>query len=245
MRPGTWLGRAGRPVHAMRARFLEPADLPALMALERTKWDAQQAASEAALLQRIEAFPRFSAGAFCPRTGRALASVFLCPIDPGIFKAPTTWSATMAAAMRDAARHASAHSLFGISLSSNHAQAVTAILAFLYPHLLKGGWRDIFLGSPIPGYRRAASKDPGLPVWRYVQARSGRGLPIDPQLRYYFGKGFSEIVSIHPGYFPHADSLDHGVILRGAIPFATTGPLVRLAPFPLVQRLSMAAVRGV
>jgi hypothetical protein len=43
---------------------------------------------------------------------------------------------------------------------------------------------------------------------------------------------------VRPGYFPHEDSLDHGVVLRGRIPLARLWPLWQRLPLPLLQRMS-------
>jgi hypothetical protein len=72
-------------------------------------------------------------------------------------------------------------------------------------------------------------KNPAARVDDYVHRRRS-GLPLDPQLRYYHRRGFRRIVAVHQGYFPHADSLDHGVLLRGTIPGSQLGPLWRLIP---------------
>jgi hypothetical protein len=70
-----------------------------------------------------------------------------------------------------------------------------------------------------------------------VQARR-QGLPLDPQLRYYHRRGFTRIVAVKPGYFPHARSLDHGVLLRGSVPLASLGPLWRSLPLTATERIT-------
>lgn len=223
-------------------RFLKPDDVPALLKLEQSKWEPEQAADGAVLLKRIQAFPKLSIGAFCSRTGTVLASVFMCPVSAAMFSAPTRWET---AASVDGLRFAEpdGRSLFGISLSSNDPAAVKAIFQFFHPHALKAGWRDVYLGSPIPGLRKARRNNPGLRVWEYVHSKRklhGKE-PMDPQLRYYFQKGFTQIVSIHENYFPHAESLDHGVILRGVIPLSRPRPLWKVMPFFLIESLSTVA----
>ncbi|RJG04687.1 hypothetical protein D3870_00420 [Noviherbaspirillum cavernae] len=217
-------------------RHLTPEDVPALLALEQSKWEPHQAADRGSLLQRIRTYPTLCIGAFCPHSGAALASLFLRPIDPAVFTAPTQWqdSANMAAPFSDATRH---RSLFGISLSSNDANAVAEIFRFFYPRALKAGWKDIYLGSPIPGFRKARTLSPELSVWQYAHAkRKFHGKePLDPQLRYYFRKGFRQIVSIQKNYFPHEESLDYGVILRGIIPLSQPRRLWRITPLFVLE----------
>ncbi len=234
----------------LQVRLLCPADVPALVALEQSKWEPHQAASAEQMLERIQAHPDLCIGAFCPRSGQALASLFMRPVDPAMFTAPTGWA--VAADVRAGGSGAGAgartgpeRSLFGISLSSNHAAAVQAIFAFFYPRALRAGWRDVYLGSPIPGFARARAADPRLRVWQYVHARRRPHdrLPLDAQLRYYFSKGFTQIVSIQERYFPHAESLDHGVILRGVIPLSGARWLWRTAPFAILESLSPWAMR--
>jgi hypothetical protein len=223
----------------LQTRFLEPKDLPALMALEHSKWEPHQAASDTVILARIQAYPDLCIGTFCSRTGKALASLFMRPVSPAMFTAPTKWEI---AADVHAANIAHGHrrSLFGISLSSNHAQAVKEIFKFFYPHALKAGWHDVYLGSPIPGFGKARKKDPDLSVWQYVHAKRKfrANVPLDPQLRYYFKKGFRDIVSIQENYFPHAESMDYGVILRNVIPLSRPRPLWRITPFFILESFS-------
>ncbi len=228
----------------LHTRFLEPADIPVLLELERSKWEPNQAADDETLLQRILAHPKLCMGSFCPRSGRALASLFLCPVVPAMFTAPTRWERAAMVETFDRVESTDSRSLFGISLSSNNAKAVKALFKFLYPHVLKEGWRDIYLGSPIPGFRQALAENPDLTVWRYVHAnkRSGRGVPLDPQLRYYFKKGFKHIVSIQENYFPHEASMNYGVILRLPIPLSKPRSLWKIMPFFILESISTLVV---
>lgn len=230
---------------APHARFLEPKDIPALLDLERSKWESHQAASADALRQRISTHPELCVGAFCSASGKALASLFLRPANAAMFTAPIQWKDTANPVARHTAFFSPTRSLFGISLSSVDASAVDAIFEFIYPRLLRGGWRDVYLGSPIPGYRKALVRRPGLSVWEYVHAKRSlrRAEPLDPQLCYYYRKGFRQIVSIQRDYFPHDESLDYGVILRGVIPLAHTTALWRAMPRPVLTGLSKILFR--
>jgi hypothetical protein len=66
--------------------------------------------------------------------------------------------------------------------------------------------------------------NPEKPAEAYVFATRG-GLPRDPQLRYYWGKGFKRIVACEPNYFPHEASLDYGAVIRGRIPLFALAPV--------------------
>ena len=224
---------------APEARFLEPEDIPELLALERAKWNALQAASAVALAERIAAHPGLCVGAFCRETGAVLASLFMQPVAPDFWRHSTSWQDCISQPAPGTTA-----SLFGISLSSREPAAVDALMAFFWPYALKGGWREIFLGSPIPGLRDWLIRHPGTDrrVADYVHMRRGR-LPLDPQLRYYHARGFRHIVCIKPGYFPHAPSLDHGVILRGAVPLSLLYPMWRALPLAQVQRVTRRCER--
>jgi len=213
-------------------RFLDLLDLPALLELEHDKWDDEQAASHAELSRRILANPGLSVGAFCPQTGRMLASLFLRQVVADFWQHAENWRdcTELPSPIRTA-------SLFGISLSSRDPAAVDAILEFFWPHALKGGWRHIYLGSPVPGLRDWLGRQPAGRVEDYVALKRG-GLPLDPQLRYYHSRGFKEIVCVKPGYFPHERSLDHGVILRGTIPLSALVPVWRALPLASTRRLT-------
>lgn len=219
--------------------FLQPGDLPALLALERRQWTARQAADAAMLRHRIEAHPDLCVGAFCADTGEALASLFMKPTTRETIKRARCWEdcARLGEPQQQQQRRSRTRSLFGISLTSVDGQAAWSLIRFFWPHALKQGWREIYLGSPMPGLRRAREMEQQLAAEHYARARRG-GLPLDPQLRYYHRKGFKEIVAVRPGYFPHEDSLDHGAVLRGRVPLATLWPLWRRLPLPLLQRFS-------
>jgi len=231
-------------MNKLETRFLSSNDIPALMALECEKWDAGQAASSAMLLARMQAHPELCIGVFCPLTGRALASLFMRPVCPAMFTARTNWAASSGLHKEDTPLEPT-RSLFGISLSSNNAEAVREIFKFFYPRALKTGWHDIYLGSPIPGFRKALRKRPNLQVWKYSHAKrqSGSDEPLDPQLRYYFKRGFKHIISVQDDYFPHAESLNHGVILRGVIPLSGPRMLWRAMPLVILQSLSAILFR--
>jgi hypothetical protein len=213
-------------------RSLAIADLAALMDLEREKWNDEQAATLDELRRRIAAHPDLALGAFCPLTGRVLASLFMRPVAPDFWRHANSWAACLEqpVPIRTPA-------LFGISLSSRDVAGVDALLRYFWPRALKGGWRHIYLGSPIPGFHQWHMRHPGKGADAYArQVRSG--LPADPQLRYYHSRGFKEIVCVKTGYFPHERSLDHGVILRGAIPLSALLPMWRALPLESTQRVT-------
>lgn len=213
-------------------RFLDVLDLPALLDLEREKWDDTQAASRAELASRIAAYPGLSVGAFCPRTGRMLASLFMRPVHADFWRQAAAWKECV-----DSPLPERTHSLFGISLSSRDASGVEGLLEFFWPHALRNGWRHIYLGSPIPGLRDWRRRHPQGEVEDYVKRRRG-GVPVDAQLRYYCSRGFREIVCVKPDYFPHKRSLDHGVILRGTVPLSLLLPVWRVLPLESTRRVT-------
>jgi hypothetical protein len=204
------------------ARPLSLRDVPALRALECDKWGEPSAATCDDLVRRIEAFPELSIGAFCERTDRLVASLFMKPALPDFWQHAGNWRDGVEGATPSRTR-----SLFGISLSSRDAAGVDAILGFFWPRALAQGWRHIYLGSPIPGWSGWRRRHPRCSVADYVARTTARGLPLDPQLRYYHGRGFTKVVCVKPGYFPHARSHDHGVILRGTVPLSALSPLWR------------------
>lgn len=219
---------------ALQTRFLTPQDIRTLLRLETRQWGPEQAADEQTLLQRIHLQPDLCVGSFCGHTGEAVSSLFMRPIRRAELAQLKDWTdgANLSTAGFDPTR-----SLFGISLTSVEPEGAAGMVRFFWPHALKHGWRDIYLGSPIPGLQEALRRDPRLTVKHYVFGRK-RGLPRDPQLRYYHRKGFRDIVAIKPGYFPHEPSLDHGVLLRGAVPLAWLWPVWRMLPLPWLRSMS-------
>lgn len=218
-------------------RHLGLQDVDALLSLEQEKWATGQAASAQELTKRIETYPQLSIGAFCPRTGTLLASLFLKPAPIDLPRREMSWKECVESPVP---RHSTA--LFGISLSSRALAGVDAILTFFWPIALAGGWRHVYLGSPIPGLRVWLDRNPGKQVAEYVQLRRN-GAPRDPQLCYYHEHGFRTVVRITRDYFPHHGSLDYGVILRGTIPLSTLSPLWRLLPSFVVSAFATCLVR--
>jgi hypothetical protein len=204
------------------------------MELEREKWNDVQAASADDLCARIDAFPDLAIGAFCTRSGRLLASLFMRPVADDFYRHVQTWDDCLHAPLPSASS-----TLFGISLSSRNCDGVTALLNFFWPLALKCGWRHIYLGSPVPGLREWREANPDRSVDDYVRA-TRRGMPLDPQLRYYRSRGFTKVVCAKPNYFPHERSLDYGAILRGTVPLSALAPLWAALPEPCVRRVTRA-----
>ncbi|MET8080992.1 hypothetical protein [Streptomyces sp. NPDC005303] len=219
-----------RPIET---RFLKQDDIDALLTLEQTKWDRDQAADASDLTARIQAYPQLSIGAFDTSSGAAMTSLFMKPISVAQLRSAPDW---VGCARVEESDEEPGNSLFGISLSSVDAESVTAVFEFFWPYALKHGWRDIYLGSPMPGLRAWKQINPDLPADVYMHEMH-HGLPRDPQLRYYYNKGFREIVACKPDYFPHPASLDYGAVIRGHIPLSAGNPLWRHVPLPWLKRM--------
>ena len=225
-------------------RFLRTDDIPALLALERRQWTAEQAAGEEDFRARIEAHPELCGGAFCTRTGELLGSVFAKPTQDAEWTDPGSWeqSARLEGQSGTNLSRQRTRCIFGISLTSIDPGAAIQLLAFYYLYLLKRGYREIFLGSPMPGLKRHLERHPGACVEAYARATRS-GLPVDPQLRYYHGKGWREIVAVRQNYFPHEASCDYGAILKARVPFRRLAVLFRLVPVPVLRMISSLAPR--
>jgi hypothetical protein len=220
---------------SLTTRFLSIVDLPALLRLEGRQWNDQQAADADSMRRRIEAHPELCVGTFCQRTGEALASLFMKPVRPESIERARNWHEC--ARLDDSAHAIGTRSLFGISLTSVDGAAAWALIRFFWPHALRAGWREIYLGSPLPGLARALRERPALEPAHYASQTRG-GMPRDPQLRYYHRRGFKQLVAVRPDYFPHAQSLDHGAVLRGVIPLSNLWPLWRRMPLSTLRAMS-------
>ena len=217
-------------------RFLTVDDIPALQRLEALQWDSYQAATDAALRFRIETHRHLCVGAFCADTGEALASLFMRPISGSDLKQAKSWS-DCAGDFNRITPCKKSRTLFGISFTSVDPGAAESLFQFFWPYALKQGWRHIYLGSPMPGLKRALEQDPRLNADTYAHSRRG-GAPRDRQLRYYHQKGFQEVVAVLPGYFPHASSLDYGILLRGHVPLSALAAVWSLMPIGTVRTVT-------
>lgn len=220
---------------SLMVRHLQRGDIDRLLVLEHQQWTPRQAASADQMRQRMETHPDLCLGVFCPDSGAALASAFLRPLHRADVERARTWEDC---ASLDASRPPrGSRSLFGISMTSVHPGAVRPMMQFMWVQSMQQGWRDIYLGSPVPGLRRALQRNPLLEVEDYVRQRR-HGLPVDPQLRYYHGKGFREIVAVRRDYFPHEESLDYGAVLRHVLPYSELDWLLRQMPPGVLRHLA-------
>lgn len=223
-------------------RFLRPGDIPALINLEKKQWTDEQQASAQDFQARIRTHPALCGGAFCTDTGELMASLFCKPTTEADWVNPGDWAKSSdLASMGTAGRHRP-DCLFGISLTSIDAGAALQLIAFQYLHALKSGYRHVFLGSPMPGLRRYLEKKPGASVETYARMTRS-GLPVDPQLRYYHGKGFRQIVAVRENYFPHEASCNYGAILKAQVPFTWLAPVFVLVPTRALRSLAALAPR--
>ena len=145
--PLRWLvSQAGGPqggdaAARIEVRLLRNEDIPRLLVLERKKWDDTQAASAQAMAERIAAHPALCLGAFCPRTGEALASLFLKPISLAQLQHARSWADCVAPAGPGGGPPRRAP--HGSRQRSISPDAGGAIFAFFWPRALQAGWRHI------------------------------------------------------------------------------------------------------
>lgn len=226
---------------SVEVRFLRKDDIERLLVLEHKKWTPEQAARPEDMARRIEAYPNFCLGAFSSETGEALASLFAKPIADERLRSAATWAdcATVDLPPRTRTRK-----LFGISLTSVDQDALNRILEVFWPIALKGGFREIFLGSPVPGLRAWRRQNADSPVEEYVFAKHN-DRPLDPQLFYYHEKGFKSIEACKPDYFPHERSLNYGAVLRAKIPLSAGAPLWQIMPSAWLRRATRLLARHV
>lgn len=223
-------------------RNLRIGDIPALLDLERKQWTQEQQATAEDFRSRIAAHPDLSGGAFCAETGELLASLFCKPTTEAEWVNPGDWQKSAALDGKVPTNKHASRCLFGISLTSVDAGAALQLIAFNYLYAVKCGTREVFLGSPMPGLKRHLQRKPGASVEAYARTTRA-GLPVDPQLRYYHGKGFCELVAVRENYFPHEASCDYGAILKSRVPYPWLTPLFRLVPVPVLRSLAALAPR--
>lgn len=205
------------------------------MTLERAKWTGDQLPAPEVLALRISTYPELSMGAFCNTTGECLASLFLKPINSKSLTEEIDWQKCSEIVPNKTETHLK--SLFGISLSSIDSYAADRMFAYFYGYILKHGYRSVYLGSPIPGYKRALERENNLDVKEYVYRKNIQNswLPFDPQLYYYHKRGFRHIVSVQKDYFPHAASFDYGVIIEARVPLRQFSLIWKLFPQAWLQ----------
>ncbi len=226
--------KPGRAVPARnKARLLKPRDLAKLRVLELEKWGADGATADM-LESRIHHAPAHSWG--CHRDGVISASCFVMGSTRERILSAASWHEVTDQG------HATSHDArsrtwFGISLSGTDPVAVRAVLIEVLLKMLLDGVKEVYLGSPAPSFARWKGKNPGGTMEDYFRKRRGRsGRHADPQLAYYESLGF-KIVGWKPGYFPHAGSHDHGVLVRFDNPLWFLSGAIRWVPARLLRSL--------
>jgi hypothetical protein len=218
-------------------RLLRLGDIPALVDLEKKQWTDEQAATAEMFRQRILEHPHLCAGAFRSDTGELVASLFCRPTAMSDWTRHTDWETR---ANRKA--HGQTDALFGISLTSIEGAAALQLIAYQFLDAIKRGVRYVYLGSPMPGLGKHLGRDPQANVETYARA-TRNGLPLDPQLRYYHGRGFRELVAVVANYFPHEASRNYGAILRAKVPHTWLRPMLRWVPQRVLRGVSALAPR--
>jgi hypothetical protein len=148
----------------MTVRFLNTNDIPKLLTLEKKQWSGNQVPSAQTLRNRITQNPTLSIGVFCDITHQALASLFLKPTHKDDFYKKTNWQKCE----EESTNIEKTKDLFGISLSSINPDAADLIFGFFYACCMKDGWRSVYLGSPIPGYKKFIESNNTANVDYYV-----------------------------------------------------------------------------
>lgn len=218
-------------------RSLRLGDIPALIELEKMQWTEEQAATADDFRHRIQAYPKLCTGAFRVETSELVASIFCRPTCTVDWVRPADWATSTLRSGSD-----TSDSLFGISLTSIDGAAALQLVALHYLYAVKRGMRFVYLGSPMPGLARHLGRNPQADVEAYARATRS-GLPVDPQLRYYHGRGFCEVVAVVDNYFPHEASCNYGAILRAKVPHRWLRPVLRCVPEPVLRVLAASVPR--
>lgn len=222
------LQKLSSPATAARffTREVTVSDVAALRALELEKWGAE-GASEEVLRKRIENTPGFCWASF-NQAGDALASLFVMGVKKERALESPDWFATTDHGTGASHDPAASH-WFGISLSSTDSHAGSEVIVEAVTEVLRRGVREVYLGSPVPGFKRWLKRNPGGRVEAYVELQEKERAPsidTDPLLSFYLQLGF-KIVRTRPAYFPNEGSLDHGVLIRFPNPLWVAAPLFR------------------
>ncbi len=220
----------------LKTRNLATKDVDALIALEQQQWNGDQLPTMETLVKRIESNPDWCIGVFCETTGRAIASAFLIPVNAEQMRNSKTWESCTKLTVKTSEKSIA---LFGISLTSINPKAGQAIFEYLLPRALKAGYKEVYLGSPIPGFSKAKTKNNDLTAEEYVHKKRSCGKrPKDPQLLYYYNHGCHDIISVCENYFPHEPSLNYGVIVRGHLPLSEFNIIWHFVPLSTLNALS-------
>lgn len=217
-------------------RTLAFQDIPMLRALEIEKW-GKEAATLNMLNQRIANAPGYSWGAFDIYGKKILASCFVMGVPAEKILASKSWYEVTNDGLAEA-HDQNSKTWFGISLSGSQPRAVRNVLANVLCKMLLEGVKEVYLGSPIPGFHewkknnQNQNADDYIQTWKTTGKRSKH---IDPLLEYYTHLGF-QIVCAKPDYFPHTESDNYGVLIKYKNPIWFLSSIIRLVPRSFLEK---------
>lgn len=225
---------------SVETRFAEPADLPALVALEREVW-GRAAASEWQLAQRIRNVPRGNILAVAP-DGRICGLTSFCCLDYASYEARGACTWKDLSGNGTASTHVpGARDLFGINLGvTSWAPRSTSLqlLGDVVREGVRARVRRALLGSRMPGFHRYANR---MTAQRYWEAERRPGVPLDPELRFYREFGMRPIKLVEE-YFEDPESHNWGVIVEMTGPWLVRGMIRVFGPLLAALPIDLAAV---
>jgi hypothetical protein len=206
----------------VKVRFANEQDIHSLVALEKEVW-GEGAACFDALSARVKNFPKGTLIAL-DENKTPVGTVSFCLLDYQQYETNgnVSWY-DLSGNGTSSTHNPEGRDLFGINLGVV-AKAPKCTSTLLLVEVVKAGVRigvrRGLLGSRLPGYHKVADK---MLAEEYAWT-TRKGLPIDPELRFYRKLGLRPIRLIE-NYFIDAESHDWGMIVEMKNPFYSSAPL--------------------
>lgn len=230
-----------RPSEKARLRIATEEDVPALVALEREVWSGA-AASDSQLRQRIRNVPRGNIVALAA-DGRICGYTSFCLLDYASYETLGHCSWDDLSGHGTASTHVrGAPDVFGINLAvAGWAPrgASIQLLGEVGREGLRMRGRRAILGARMPGFHKYTGR---MTAQEYWKAERRPGVPLDPELRFYYKFGMRPIRLVEE-YFEDPESLNWGVIVERKVPWLASamGPVIAALPIDIVAVLERIA----
>lgn len=187
--------------------------LAGVMHVETTAWPPELQATVDKFISRMAVFPEGFMVAEKDGKIRGFTTSQIANYDPSVRK---TWDEFTDNGTLVKSHKPSGDSLYVASVAvAGEAQGEgvgTKLIEAQKDLTRRFGLKRLFLGARIPGYDEYCKKNGDISVEEYLKLKDGKGLPLDPEIRFYGRYGLKP-AKIIPEFEPDGPSRNYGVVL--------------------------------
>lgn len=196
--------------------------LEGVMHVETTAWPPELQATVDKFISRLNIFPEGFMVAEDNGKIEGFTTSQITNYDPVARK---TWDDFTDSGTIVRSHNSSGDSLYVVSVavaSEAQGKGVGTKLIESQKDLVKGrGLQLLFLGARIPGYDEYCKKNGDINAEDYIHLKDDKGLPVDPEIRFY-GRYGLQPKKVIPEFEPDDPSRNYGVVMVWENPQATS-----------------------